>query len=125
MKLVNLTPHALDFYNQDVPDLATDEELAAGLIASIPASGQMARVAVEDCGVSGTVEVAPGVTVPLHDAWYGDLENLPAPQDGVAYVVPLLTAMAAKDRPDLLVPHGQVRNVKGTIVGCRALSVCR
>ncbi|MFI7106971.1 hypothetical protein ACIBK9_11730 [Nonomuraea sp. NPDC050227] len=34
--------------------------------------------------------------------------------------MPLLAALAAAGREDLLVPHEQVRNVDGTVVGCRA-----
>ena len=123
MRIVNLTPHPLNFYSADVPDRATEEELGAGLLATIPPSGEMARLAVENLDQEGAV-AADGATIPVFGARYGELENLPAPQEDVVYVVPLLTAMAVEGRPDLLVPHQQVRNVAGTVVGCRALGRC-
>ncbi|MFG1976987.1 hypothetical protein ACGFJC_47310 [Nonomuraea fuscirosea] len=116
--VVNTTPHPVRIYAADTPDRATAEQLAAGLLAEIPPSGRMARLASTDLGARPPVDV-DGVPVPVTAVSYGDVENMPAPAPGVWYVVPLLTALAATGREDLLVPHKQVRNADGTVVGCQ------
>lgn len=110
MPLVNLTPHPLRFF-------ANGSE-----VATIPPSGQTARIATSAApDGDGTVAV-DGVTIPVAGVGYGELAGLPEPQDDVYYVVPLLTALAAPaDRDDLLVPHEQVRNEEGTVIGCASL----
>ncbi|MEV4079463.1 hypothetical protein AB0J43_04110 [Nonomuraea fuscirosea] len=119
MVVVNMTPHPVRIYAADTPDRATAEQLAAGLLAEIPPSGRMARLASTDLGARPPVDVN-GTLVPVTVVSYGDVENMPAPAPGVWYVVPLVTGLAAAGREDLLVPHEQVRNADGTVVGCRA-----
>ncbi|MEU6713049.1 hypothetical protein ABZ897_16325 [Nonomuraea sp. NPDC046802] len=114
-----MTPHPVRIYSADTPDRATPEQLAAGLLAEIPPSGHMARLATADLGIGPAVDVT-GTDVPVTVVSYGDLAGLPDPAPGVWYIVPLLTGLAAAGREDLLVPHEQVRNVDGTVVGCRA-----
>ncbi len=92
-KYINCTPHTI--------------KLNDG--RSFPASGDVARVSsthtsfVDDC-----------CTVV-----YGDLANVPAPVDGVKYIVSAMV-LSASDRPDLVAPAtghpDTVRNDKGHIV---------
>ena len=65
----------------------------------------------------GQLEIA-GLAVAIEATTYGEVENLPQPQEGTYYVVSALTAQAAKGRTDLLVVGTTVRNAEGQIVGC-------
>lgn len=38
------------------------------------------------------------------------------------YVVPLVVALAARGRSDLLVPYRDVRTLSGSVIGCRQLA---
>jgi hypothetical protein len=109
--LINLTPHPIRFCDSD------------GLeIALVAPSGQTARIDTMRAPSGDGAVTVDGATIPIEGAWYGELSGLPEQQDGVLYVVPLLTALAAPaDRDDLLVPHQQVRDQEGTVVGCAAL----
>lgn len=47
------------------------------------------------------------------------MENLPAPQPGVAYIVSRVVAEAARGRDDLFIVDDAVRDGEGRIVGAR------
>lgn len=101
---VNLTPHALNVR------VGTAE-------ITIPPSGAVARTAqtVIPCGeIDG---------VSIYRITYGAVENLPAPREGIWYIVSSLTAQAVKDRNDILVPGPAVRDTDGRIIGCQGFSV--
>lgn len=90
--IINLTPHPLNVGG-----------------ASYPTSGEIARVAVQ--------------FTPIVDGFcrqeFGEVEGLPAPQDGVLYAVSAMV-FAATDRTDVIAPatgHPDVlRNDKGHIM---------
>ena len=69
-----------------------------------------------------TVTTDDGTVIPVAHLRYTDVDGLPAPEEGVHLVVSLLTAQAAPERTDLLVPVGQVRDDSGRIIGCRGLA---
>ena len=107
---VNLTPHALTLH------------LASGTVVTLPASGEVARVAT----TPGAIR--PGV-IPVTDAHaYGDVVGLPAPRDGVTYVVSSLVASALRERgihrPDAVCPDTGPTAVRvdGQIVGVRSFA---
>jgi hypothetical protein len=108
-RFVNLTPHAVTIYGPDDQTTTT-----------IPTSGTVARLA-ETTEPSDAIGAIPTVTVHL-----GQVDGLPAAEDGTTYVVsmPLLMGMAAAgiDRPDCVYPFGQVRDAQGRIIGCRQLA---
>jgi hypothetical protein len=111
MIVENYTPHDLTFVDQDGNEVAV-----------LPPSGNVARIATEPAPAQDTTVKVGDVEIPVKAARYGRLEGLPPRREGVLLVVPLLTALAAPaDRDDLVVPHDQVRNARGTVVGCRAL----
>lgn len=96
MTFVNLTPHALNLNDGTV----------------LPSQG-VARVS------TSFTDFKDGVCC----VTYGDVEGLPAPQDGVTYVVSAMVLAAVKavsDRTDVVAPatgHPDcVRNEKGQIV---------
>ena len=105
MKLVNLTPHPVRLIRADGSELV------------IPPSGTVPRLreVVEDTGmrIDGIPVVRKG---------FGEIENLPEPQEGVFYIVSALVAQAARDRDDLLIPDDLVRDEEGKIIGARRLA---
>lgn len=108
MKLVNLTPHAINLILGDAT-------------VTVAPSGSVARCAVSRQQV-GTVEVE-GHAVPVFRSVFGAVEGLPAPQPGVGFVVSALVASAVPERQDVYGVDDAVRNEAGQVVGCRALSV--
>ena len=104
MKMINLTPHAISFLDKD-----------NNLITCVPSAG-VARAAQKRVPIS-TVN---GITV--NKTQYGEVEGLPAQEDGTIYIVSVLRAQAAPDRNDLYIVDDAVRDDQGRIVGCRALA---
>ena len=107
MKVVNLTPHAMNI----VTDSGT---------ATIPPSGTVARVTVTRES-AGTATIDGGV-VPLYRTTYGEVTDLPDPAPNTLYVVSSLVAAAARDRNDLVVPNDLVRDEQGKVIGARGLA---
>ncbi|MBT9260183.1 MAG: hypothetical protein KM310_10615 [Clostridiales bacterium] len=107
MKIVNLTPHALN--------LITDARSV-----TIPPSGTVARVSVTRETV-GAIEV-DGVSIPVNHTVYGAVEGLPTPAPDTVYVVSALVAQAVPGRDDVLIVDDLVRDDQGRVVGARALA---
>lgn len=107
MNLVNLTPHAINLYDGDQ------------LVATIPASGMVARANEEKKLVSHINGY------PVSKISYGEIENLPEQQEDTMYIVSYIAATAAKlsGRTDCLSPDGLVRDEKGQIAGCRGFAM--
>lgn len=61
--------------------------------------------------------------VPLTQVVFGELEGLPEPIEGIFFIVSRIVREAAKDRTDLLVPQGLIRDENGQPIGCESLSV--
>lgn len=107
MTLVNLTPHAIN--------IITD-----GGTVTVAPSGQVARVQVSQT-VVGNITFND-MQVPIMDTVFGDVEDLPPPQDGVMYLVSRVVLSASPGRNDLVVPHDLVRDDEGRIIGAKALA---
>lgn len=105
MQFINLTPHSISIRNE-----------AGEEILSLPPSGQVARVAEqrENLGLLEGIEVTR--------ASYGEIEGLPEPRPGVAYIVSGMVLAACQDRADVFAPGVAVRDAEGRIVGARGLS---
>jgi len=106
VEVVNLTPHPLTIERTD------------GTVASIPASGLVARLAVSR-------EVRPALKTTVGEfavsaPKMGELEGLPEPEAGKIYVVSALVADAAQ-RADVFSPGELLRDTDGKIVGARGL----
>ena len=126
MKIVNLTPHQLNFYDDK------------GLVLSIPSSG-VARVyqSEEYAGYITTAKNETEYIIPTYNIEYGEIQGLPEkPEEDTLYVVSLVVAQALKERSDwnvwkkhIAVPntgpseHGAVRDESGRIIGVRSLIV--
>ena len=68
MTIINLTPH----------DIGVIDGVDGVTVHTIPASGQVARVAATPV-LQGTLGLPGGVVVPVTSTVYGDVEGVPAP----------------------------------------------
>lgn len=108
MKIVNLTPHALNFLDAENRVMLT-----------VPSSG-VARAAQRRENI-GTID-ADGVTLPVTRSVFGAVDGLPAPEAGTIYVVSAITAQAVPEREDVLIVDDSVRDENGRIIGVRGLA---
>ncbi len=100
MKILNLTPHAVQVGAK-----------------SFPPSGNLARC--EETWQS-EIEETDGVNF-LVGFKYGKT-NLPEPGGESLYIVSLPVALAEPDRTDLLISVGQIRDEEGKIIGAKGLA---
>ena len=103
MKIVNLTPHTINYSDGD-----------ASLV--LDSAGE-ARCAVT------RQPVASSAPVKLCRTTYGTVTGLPVPVDGTIYVVSLLVRQACPDRQDLCSPGELIRDPSGRVVGCKSFDV--
>lgn len=108
MKIVNLTPHALNFLDAE-----------NRVILTVPSSG-VARAAQRRENI-GTVDV-DGVTLPVTRSAFGAVDGLPAPEAGTIYVVSAITAQAVQEREDVFIVDDSVRDENGRIIGVCGLA---
>lgn len=108
MKLINLTPHEITL-------------ILEGGELYIPPTGTVARCTTNRVTV-GEVEIE-GFKVPINKTEFGEVENLPQPEEGTYFIVSAIVAQAmAGKRDDLLIPDDAVRDEQGRIIGARALA---
>ena len=106
MKIVNLTPHAINL-------IIGDQQL------TVEPSGQVARVSVhiEKIGeIDGEIE-----GIPITTSVFGEVEGLPEAKANVVYLVSSLVAQRVKERNDVFIPNESVRDSEGRIIGCKSL----
>lgn len=122
--IINLTPHLVALYSTaDVVETQQGQYKALTLkegaqpLAVFPSKGVARATATK--AVVDQLEVA-GQVVAVNATTYGSPEGLPEPVEGTYYIVSALTAQAAKDRHDLLIVDGTVRDADGRICGCTA-----
>lgn len=107
MKVVNLTPHTLNVCNAEGDPLA-----------EFPPSGKTARIDVQ-YRQTGRLNLDE-TDVPVFEAEYGDIEGLPAPEEGVVFVVSGMVK-AQTDREDVFSPGELIRDEDGNPKGCKGL----
>ena len=113
--LVNCTPHPVRIYRRD----------GAAIEATVPPSGQVARIATHETGADylTAVDDDKPTHVPVRCVQYSHLDGLHDPKPGTWHIVSLTSALAARGtRDDLLVPYGEVRDADGGVIGCRLLA---
>jgi len=103
-KFVNLTPHEINLH------------LPSGQVITVPSTG-LARLTV--------VESMLGLhdSLPLVGQEFGETTGLPAPVEGVLYIVSALVRAAHPHRRDLGSPARLLRDDQGRIIGCGALEI--
>jgi hypothetical protein len=134
-KLINLTPHPVVVYPPATADVVTAGTVEPQRI--IAAHGEPARVRLSFSETAQDHRRGPAAVSTCQMYMTPVIEGLPVPHRGVRYIVSLPVAMAvcfgagtlhdwqhepAQARTDLLVPSREVRNSRGTVVGCRALA---
>jgi hypothetical protein len=126
--LINATPHPIHIYSQDTPRQgATPEQLAAGMLAAIPAAEKPARLGMIELGTwhyeDVWVDDERCVGVGIEAVEYSHVNDLPEPTPGVRYIVSLPVALAcAGHREDLVSPYLDIRDVDGRVIGCQMLA---
>lgn len=105
MKIVNCTPHCVNFVND-----------AGEVIRAIEPSGILPRVS-SSINLVGSID-----GIPDEETVYGEVTGLPEKQDGVILIVSAMVASRLPNRDDLRVPGRQVRNDRGQVIGCKSLS---
>lgn len=105
MTIVNLTPHTINFLDED-----------NNLVLTVEPSGTIAR-ARQTRTLCGTV-----AGIPVNQCAYGTVQGLPEPAKETIYVVSAITAQACPERQDVYVVDDSVRNEDGRIIGVRALA---
>lgn len=108
-KIINLTPHAVNVIGD-----------GNSVTITIESSGNVARCS-QTINIVDTIDLN-NVAIPISSSSYGEVVDLPAPQDGVYYVVSRLVMSACPNRQDLLVPNDLVRDDAGRVIGCRSLA---
>jgi hypothetical protein len=106
-EVINLTPHTVSLADAD-----------GNVIATFPPSGQVARVA------TSTEVVAQLMGRPISRTTFGEVTGIPAPAEGVVYLVSTIVAQAAR-RPDVVSPDTGPTAVRkdGQVVAVRGFQV--
>jgi hypothetical protein len=104
MELINLTPHAINIYNEENE-----------LVLVIEPSGQLARITTTKTKIN---EVNG---VPIFNTQAGNPEGLPPQEDGKGFIVSGIFRSLIR-RSDLYQPGELLRDEKGQPIGCIGLS---
>jgi hypothetical protein len=118
--IINLTPHPIVIFPGDTPEgwyeatkIWIDQNCKI-----IPKSSEYVPARLSE------IELG---SYKIDDVWiervqYGQLLTEQPPQvAGTYYIVSLVTALAI-NRSDFLVPYREIRNLDGTVIGCRSLA---
>ena len=107
--LVNKTPHVLNLITEDGAKISLEPVLPTPRVSS--SSVKTAAYTITDSnGIKHTVIREAPV--------FGEVVDLPEPQEGTIYVVSMLVAARAVGRNDLVSPGRQLRNEAGQVSGC-------
>lgn len=109
MEIVNLTPHAVNLYDD-----------GNHLVAVFPAAAVACRIVPFRAPCPELTQTA-GINFVRESHTGASIVGAPAPADGVVYIVSRLVALAAR-RADFVVPDMPVRDGTGTIIGCRGFA---
>lgn len=116
--IINLTPHPITIFKSEAPDVIDEPEFTGWVLTTIPKS-DLPFVRIVETNL-GDYVLSDGSRVAYIE--YGHLSYNPPRVFSTFYIVSLATALAARDRSDFLVPYREVRNLNGTVIGCRSLA---
>ena len=106
MKIVNLTPHPLNFYKNGQGILTIE---SSGFVRATVTSTQ-----------TGVVN-----GFPISNLTFGQVEGMPEPKKDTIYIVSKITADALKEQgrmDDIFITDKAVRDQDGKIIGCEGLA---
>ncbi len=109
MDLINLTPHPVNYMDEDNQVIFTLEK------CENPPRLSQETIKLESIQFDKHLVNVTGTK-------FGETQNLPESKDGVYLVVSRLVLSANPERQDLLVPNDIVRNEKGHIIGCKSFA---
>ena len=122
-RLVNLTDHAITVELQTTSAHGKDGA-PVPVTATFAPDGRVARV-LDDQALLGDGSInTPAGLLPETRLRRrpGPVAGLPPAEPGVRYLVSRITALAARDRPDLVFPFGEQRDERGRITGVSGLA---
>ena len=106
--LVNKTPHPVTL-------VLDDAKITLDPVLPIP------RVSSHNVVTANYVITDENGTITREAPEFGEVIDLPEPQEGVVYIVSMLVAARANGRTDLVSPGRQLRNEAGQVIGCAGL----
>ena len=109
--LVNKTPHPVTLVLDDAK-ITLDPVLPIPRVSSHNVTTATYTISDEN-GIEHTIVREAPV--------FGEVVDLPEPQEGVLYIVSMLVAARAQNRTDLVSPGRQLRNEAGQVIGCAGL----
>lgn len=110
--LVNKTPHTVNLVTEDGTKISLEPVLPTPRVSSSSIKTAVYTI-TDDNGIAHEiVREAPE---------FGEIVDLPEPQEGVLYIVSMLVAARAQNRTDLVSPGRQLRNEAGQVIGCAGL----
>ena len=112
IKLVNKTPHVLNLVTEDGARISLEPVLPTPRVSSSSVKTATSMISDEN-GIEHTIVREAPV--------FGEVVDLPEPQEGVLYIVSMLVAARASNRTDLVSPGRQLRNEAGQVIGCAGL----
>ena len=110
--LVNKTPHTVNLVTEDGTKISLEPVLPTPRVSSSSVKTAVYTI-TDDNGVEHTITREAPV--------FGEVVDLPEPQEGVLYIVSMLVAARAQNRTDLVSPGRQLRNEAGQVIGCAGL----
>jgi len=120
MEIVNLLPHVVRIFSPSDKGTLTlfdrvGDPVQGEILLEIPPSGEVAKARPLDTP-AGVVE-GGGVKIPTVRRGFSDPSGLPAPQEGVLFLVNFIVASAAREAgrnvDDLLIPGTLLKNEEG------------
>jgi hypothetical protein len=110
MKLINLTPHVVNIYDND----------GKTLVMSLEPSGQIARVSM-DRQLAGRI-----AGIPVYRNVPGEVTGVPPCSESdadpkIGYVVSAMVRLALPANDDVFSPGELIRDEKGQPIGCKGL----
>lgn len=124
MNVINLTPHQINLYKaSDCTEVQQGSYKSLVLREGVQALATFPSKGIARATASKTVVdhlELDGHEVAINATSYGEPEGLPEAVEDTYYIVSALTAQAARDRHDLLIVDGTVRDAEGRICGCTA-----
>ena len=110
--IVNKTPHTVNLVTEDGTKNSLEPVLPTPRVSSSSVKTAVYTI-TDDNGVEHTITREAPV--------FGEVVDLPEPQEGVLYIVSMLVAARAQNRTDLVSPGRQLRNEAGQVIGCAGL----
>lgn len=110
--LVNKTPHMINLICEDGTKISLEPVLPTPRVSSSSIKTAAYTIIDENGAEHMVIREAPE---------FGEVVDLPEPQEGVLYIVSMLVAARAQNRTDLVSPGRQIRNEAGQVIGCAGL----